>query len=58
MKRHYVSRWEYENKLVPDAACGQPAATINLIKGPKATYRKNHVTCGNCCRTKVFRGVR
>ena len=59
---HYVTKWNYENRVYTDAACGQEVVTVSALgsyRGAKtATYRKNHVTCGNCRRTKVFRGVR
>jgi len=56
MKKHYVTRWDYENKIYTNAACGLNVGTLKHWN--EATYRKNHVTCGNCRRTKVFRGVK
>lgn len=58
MKKHFVPEWVYDNRVYADAVCGQRVSAIRLLKGSKATYRKNHVTCRNCRRTKMFRGVR
>lgn len=60
MKRHYVTRWIYDNTLFTIAACGQAVYTHghSSYDLPGSTFRKNHVTCRNCHRTKVFRGVR
>ena len=53
-KKHYVTKWQYDNCFMVYSACHRAVVIIH----PEATYRKNHVTCGNCRRTKVFRGVK
>ena len=60
MKRHYVQRYVYETAAFATAECGQYVTILSRLfpKWPPATYRKNHITCGNCKRTKVFKGVR
>lgn len=57
-KKHYVPKIRFDCTAFTDAACGNLVATFNFADYKEATYRRNHVTCGNCRRTKVFRGVR
>ena len=58
MKKHYVTKWEYENRLYLTAPCGKDVFTMAGFGERRATYRKNHVTCGGCRASKVFKGVR
>lgn len=60
MKKHYVTRREYDCSIFTRAACEQYATTESRIykDSVAATYRKNHVTCKNCRRTKIFRGIK
>lgn len=55
-KKHYVTRWFWERTVYADAACGEYVCTLRNRK--ESTYSKNHVTCGNCWKTKIFRGIK
>ena len=56
MKKHYVTKWMYYRTVFTDAACGKYVCTLSGRK--ESTYRKNHVTCKNCRRTKEFRDIK
>ena len=56
LKKHYVPKIWYTGCYCGEAACGQFVYMIKRLK--EVTHYRNHVTCENCRRTKVFRGVR
>ena len=61
-KIHYVPRKIWDAKLFAYPVC-TPWITVETHKHPNycrlgSTYRRDQVTCGNCKRTKEFRGVK
>lgn len=56
MKKHYVRRSIYESTIVATAPCSEIVSTLPSHK--HSTWRKNHVTCKNCRKTKIFRGIK
>jgi len=59
-KTHYVPRQMWEIILFANAVCGQSVETHKHPRYYKSgsTFHKNHVTCQNCRRTKVFRDIK
>lgn len=51
MIRHYQT---WKGKLVVGSAC----CRLFWVGSKETTRRKKNVTCGNCVRTKVYRGIK